>query len=693
MRVAVVTLACCCLLGLGAPNAAVAGTGALGVPEEVRESAALLAYVYGDAFAVGGGTGWAAHGIAVRELDGTAPRILTDTEEERADGDTDAGVGVGDPAWSPDRRWVAFTLQQRYPHPWEVRIVPADGSAGDRLLVSGATSLSFSPDGTRVAYVQHDAEAGSAHVVVAAFEVTASGPATRDPVIVATDAGIPVWHPSGASLAVVRGYSDPDGPGTLWRVAADGGDLRPLTRGVDVNRANHERPAWSPDGSAVAFLASRPGGDPKAYAVDGDGSGLRDLAPKLPFVTDLDWHPSGRFLVVSVGGGLFLAPADGDPDGLRSVIEDGPSALYEVRFTPDGASLVYVADNPGESTQDVYTLPTVGGQVRRITDDGHATPYGAQVVSSGLTSRVAGPDRIATAAALSRRAFERSRDVVIVRADVYADALVASPLAGSLDAPLLLTSSTGIPAVVAAEVRRLGAVRAHLVGGTSALGAQVERDLENLGLSVQRVSGTDRFSLAASIAERLGGAEVYLVQGISDDPARGWPDAVSVSALAAHRATPILLTTDRTLPAATAAAIRRVRPATVTVVGGTAAVSEDVAEAVTALGPRVRRLAGPTRYETSRAVVDEAVRLGLSSHHPVLVTGRNWPDSLAAGPAAARLGGVTLLVDGHGLGSSPAARWIDARAGSFREVVIAGGSAAVRPIAAVEAEHLASPRP
>jgi putative cell wall-binding protein len=90
---------------------------------------------------------------------------------------------------------------------------------------------------------------------------------------------------------------------------------------------------------------------------------------------------------------------------------------------------------------------------------------------------------------------------------------------------------------------------------------------------------------------------------------------------------------------------------------------------------RAIRLAGATRYETSVAVADEAQDAGLTSGVVWVATGRNFPDALAAGPAAALAGSPLVLIDGTDVGGSPAsAAWIDQHAESLNVV---GGEAAI----------------
>ena len=227
----------------------------------------------------------------------------------------------------------------------------------------------------------------------------------------------------------------------------------------------------------------------------------------------------------------------------------------------------------------------------------------------------------------------------------YPDALTGSPLAATLDAPLLLTTAPRLEANVAAEITRLGADRVIVLGGTSAVPDGVEQDLLSLGLAVDRLAGEDRFATAGLVADTIGiGDVVVLAEGANNDPARGWPDAVTGSGLAAGLGVPILLTTVDVMPFPTAERLLDVEE--VLLVGGEAAVSETIAAEATHGTSSVIRLAGPDRYATSHDVALEAQRRGVDPSIAYVATGRDWPDGLAAAAAAGAVGGMLLLVDG-----------------------------------------------
>lgn len=274
-------------------------------------------------------------------------------------------------------------------------------------------------------------------------------------------------------------------------------------------------------------------------------------------------------------------------------------------------------------------------------------------MAPGAVTRAAGLSRVDTAVAVSRQTWETSTAVVVAPSASYAEALVAAPLAGAEDVPVLLTGADGLAPQVAAEIARLGATQAFVVGGEPVLSAQVEADLAATGVpTVARLGGDSAFATSAAVARVVGGAEVFVVEGANADPSRGWPDAVSVSGLAAATGRPVLLVERDALPDETAEVARELGIETATVIGGDAAVSDEVAAQFEGLGAAVSRAAGETRYGTSAAVAALSEAEGLSPRTTWVASGTDYPDSLAAGPAAAHEGAVLLLSDRDQLGAS-----------------------------------------
>lgn len=170
--------------------------------------------------------------------------------------------------------------------------------------------------------------------------------------------------------------------------------------------------------------------------------------------------------------------------------------------------------------------------------------------------------------------------------------------------------------------------------------------------AVNRLAGADRIGTAVAVSNAefpAAGSAGAVVIARSDD----YPDALVGATLAAAKSAPLLFASGGVLPAQTAAEIQRVLTAgrTVYLLGGTSAIPTSVATTLTSLGYTVVRYFGTDRYGTALAVADA---LGDPST-VLLATGINFPDALAAGPAAAHLGGVVLLTDGTVLPASVSA--------------------------------------
>lgn len=303
--------------------------------------------------------------------------------------------------------------------------------------------------------------------------------------------------------------------------------------------------------------------------------------------------------------------------------------------------------------------------------------------AAAAVTRLARAGRVETAVAVAAR-WDAAADVVLADAGNFPDALAAGSLAASLDAPLLLTPGDALPAVVAGELARLGTRRVHIMGGPAAVSAAVEQQLADAGYGVARVAGPDRFATAAAAARAAGAAQsgdVVVALGGATDPARAWPDALSAGAFAATAdRPPLLLVAPDQVPATTEAALAELAgpDGLVSLIGGEGAIAPAVEERLGALGLETQRLAGPSRFTTSLAAAQAALRrMGPDPRPLVVASGANFPDGLSAAALAAHLDGVLALVPPTDLGGVPEVQaWVAANAPRFSEVLVVGGTAA-----------------
>ncbi|HVM54529.1 MAG TPA: cell wall-binding repeat-containing protein [Acidimicrobiales bacterium] len=184
-----------------------------------------------------------------------------------------------------------------------------------------------------------------------------------------------------------------------------------------------------------------------------------------------------------------------------------------------------------------------------------------------------------------------------------------------------------------------------------------------------RIAGADRYETAVRISSAAftGGAEaVVLASGES------FPDGLTAGPLAALHDAPVLLTTRDALPPITARELERLAPERVFVVGGTAAVADEVVAEIRAIaGVQPARIAGATRYETATAV---ASLFPAPAPIAFLASGADFPDALAGGAAAA-LGGAPLLLTPPALLPDPVRDELARLAPP--EVLVLGGTSAV----------------
>lgn len=311
----------------------------------------------------------------------------------------------------------------------------------------------------------------------------------------------------------------------------------------------------------------------------------------------------------------------------------------------------------------------------------HGTSWGDYYYLEALTraqstvQRVSGTNRYLTAVRASQITFDAATDVVICSGAGYADALSAAGLAGRLDAPILLVSRDSVGADTLAEIRRLGARRAVIVGGSAAVGDAVARSLKGVGVAVERVAGVNRYATAqasARFATQSGTpAMCYVVRG--DD----YADALAVAPLAYEQGASILLADPDRTPWEALAVIREQRPGCVRIVGGPQAVGWGVQHSIKTLGVGCERIAGADRYDTAACLAQSACA---ESGDPVgsvgIATGQGYADALVGGAMLGRRGGVLLLVEPRSI-PQPAYAFLKSETGPSTQVFILGGEGAL----------------
>lgn len=211
--------------------------------------------------------------------------------------------------------------------------------------------------------------------------------------------------------------------------------------------------------------------------------------------------------------------------------------------------------------------------------------------------RISGSDRYKTAAAISMKGWPSgSQYAVLARGDDFADALCAGPLAMKFNAPILLTPSDKINMDTMNELKRLGVKNILIVGGQGAVSEDIEAVLNNEGIDVERIWGNDRYETSIKIAEKIGLSDnIVLATG------ENFPDALSISAIAAKLGMPIILSSKSTLPEVVKQYINSRQIKKTYVIGGTGVIEDSVAKIM----PGYIRLGGSDRFETNVIIMQE----------------------------------------------------------------------------------------
>jgi spore germination protein YaaH/putative cell wall-binding protein len=353
-----------------------------------------------------------------------------------------------------------------------------------------------------------------------------------------------------------------------------------------------------------------------------------------------------------------VVPGSVTLDGSASIVTFVPSEPLRVGRLYEAAIGSGLVDQVGNSMTEVLwtfaTAPAVGRAVR-----------------------LAGSDRYATAAMISAATYLPGvPEVFVASGATYADSLAAGAAAAARGAPLLLTAATSLPAATAAELARLKPARVYIVGGTAVISDGVADAIGGYTRPtpavMTRLSGADRYATAAAVSAAFHGPSAPVVLVATGE---NFPDGLSAGPAAGVVDAPLLLVRRETVPSATAAELTRLAPQRVVVVGSTGVISDAVVAALAGWATTgVERLAGTDRYATSAAIAARFFPAAVVATY--VATGENFPDALAAGPAAASWGGPLVLVR---FSSVPAPSGVELARLDPQAIFVAGGEGVVSP--------------
>jgi Tol biopolymer transport system component len=198
----------------------------------------------------------------------------------RLTSESDPFVQRTHPAWSPDGTRIAYQASGGSEYITSIWVMNADGSGQISLAgepgcpgSAGDAAPAWSPDGTRIASEStHEGCGGERNWEIYVAELVSSNADGTGQIRLTDHPALdrsPAWSPDGTRIAFA---SHRDGNYNIYVMNADGTGLQRLTD----NPAADESPAWSPDSTQIAFESNRDG-NYEIYVMYADGSGQTRL--------------------------------------------------------------------------------------------------------------------------------------------------------------------------------------------------------------------------------------------------------------------------------------------------------------------------------------------------------------------------------------------------------------------------------
>jgi len=187
-------------------------------------------------------------------------------------------------------------------------------------------------------------------------------------------------------------------------LAAAAADYVEAVGATQLTGLENSYPAWSPDGSRIAFESTRDGPDADIFVMQADGTGVVQLTRNDAYDGTPSWSPDGRYLVFATerdgNEEVYRMRADGSDqtnlsrhpgaDGHPRVSADGRLVYFNSNRSSDPASFA-LGTMDRSHNHEIYTMNPEGGDVRRVTnlDDWDTYPVPSPDGSQLLWRRIA----------------------------------------------------------------------------------------------------------------------------------------------------------------------------------------------------------------------------------------------------------------------------------------------------------------
>lgn len=321
---------------------------------------------------------------------------------------------------------------------------------------------------------------------------------------------------------------------------------------------------------------------------------------------------------------------------LKEIADNYNAKVTEEQAIADQKQVVEAAEAEEQAAKEAMDKSEIEMNAARAIYEAEQGPQNAIRIKGDTrydTSR-------STADALKKsQGIEKFNTIIVATGKNFADSLAGSYLASVRgNAPIISID----PAEGTQQDKTIDYINNNLaeggeviiLGGNVAVPTSIDSRFNG---KVSRIAGNTRYETNVMILEEAGlssADELLVSTGIT------FADSLSASATGK----PILLV-DKKMSATQSNFIEKYFKGSdkkITVLGGKSAVSDEVYRSLSTFNSTIKRIAGATRYDTSRLIANEYFG---NAKHAVIAYGMNFPDGLSGGPLAMQLGAPLILAN------------------------------------------------